>query len=182
MPQIVGRDLVKTFHVAERTSGLLGALGGLFCRRKREVSALDGVGFEIERGELVAVHRAERRGQEHQRSRSWPASWRRARAPARSAVSSLGRRAARTWRASAWVFGQRTQLWWISWSPIRSISLAAIYDLSPERLPRTAPRSSWSASSSRRCSVYRVRQLARPALAPRASPPRSRTDPSRVPR
>ncbi|HEU4732335.1 MAG TPA: ABC transporter ATP-binding protein, partial [Kofleriaceae bacterium] len=52
-PQIIVEDLVKTFRVAERTPGLLGALRGLARRRHRTVRALDGVSFTIERGELV---------------------------------------------------------------------------------------------------------------------------------
>jgi len=53
MPQIVVEGLVKTFQVAERTSGLWGAVRGLARRTYRTVRALDGVSFEIERGELV---------------------------------------------------------------------------------------------------------------------------------
>jgi ABC-2 type transport system ATP-binding protein len=40
--------------VLERQSGTLAAIGALFRRRTREVHALDGVSFEVERGELVA--------------------------------------------------------------------------------------------------------------------------------
>ncbi|MHC5081804.1 MAG: ATP-binding cassette domain-containing protein, partial [Planctomycetota bacterium] len=53
MPQIVIENLVKTFQVAERRAGLLGALGGVVHRRHRTVRALDGVSFGIEPGELV---------------------------------------------------------------------------------------------------------------------------------
>jgi ABC-2 type transport system ATP-binding protein len=53
MPQIVVDGLVKTFRIAERTSGVWGAVRGVFRRRYREVRALDGVSFSIERGELV---------------------------------------------------------------------------------------------------------------------------------
>jgi len=50
---IVVEDLVKTFRIAERRSGLLGALAGVVRRRHRTVRALDGVSFEIGAGELV---------------------------------------------------------------------------------------------------------------------------------
>ena len=53
MAQIVVEDLVKTFRVAERRAGLLGALRGVVQRRTREVRALDGVSFSLEAGELV---------------------------------------------------------------------------------------------------------------------------------
>ena len=53
MSQIVVEDLVKTFHVAERTPGLWGAVRGLAHRRYRTVRALDGVSFRIAPGELV---------------------------------------------------------------------------------------------------------------------------------
>ena len=53
MPQIEVRGLAKTFRVAERLPGLTGAFRGLFRRRMRDVHALGGIDFDIERGELV---------------------------------------------------------------------------------------------------------------------------------
>ena len=53
MPQIEVRGLAKTFRVAERLPGLAGAFRGLFHRKMRDVHALDGIDFNIERGELV---------------------------------------------------------------------------------------------------------------------------------
>ena len=53
MAQILVEDLVKTFRVAARRAGFLGALAGLARRVHREVRALDGVSFSIEPGELV---------------------------------------------------------------------------------------------------------------------------------
>jgi len=53
MPQIVVEKLVKTFHVAERTPGLWGAFAGLVKRRHRIVTALNGVSFSLEAGELL---------------------------------------------------------------------------------------------------------------------------------
>ncbi|MDE0191886.1 MAG: ABC transporter ATP-binding protein [Gammaproteobacteria bacterium] len=53
MPQIEVRGLAKTFRVAERLPGLAGAFRGLVHRRMRDIHALDGVDFDIERGELV---------------------------------------------------------------------------------------------------------------------------------
>ena len=53
MPQIVVENLAKRFRIAERPPGLLGALRGVVTRRYRAIDALEGVSFDIERGELV---------------------------------------------------------------------------------------------------------------------------------
>jgi len=51
--QILVRNLVKTYRVAERQAGTLGSLKGLFHRTYRTVEALKGVSFSLEAGELV---------------------------------------------------------------------------------------------------------------------------------
>jgi ABC-2 type transport system ATP-binding protein len=53
MSQIVVENLVKTYLVSERASGLWGAVQGLVVRREREIHALAGVSFSIEAGELI---------------------------------------------------------------------------------------------------------------------------------
>ncbi|HZZ36291.1 MAG TPA: ATP-binding cassette domain-containing protein, partial [Caulobacteraceae bacterium] len=53
MPQILVEGLAKTYRVAERDPGAWGALRGLFHRRWREIEALKGVSFSLERGELL---------------------------------------------------------------------------------------------------------------------------------
>jgi len=53
MPHVMVRDLVKTYSIAERRPGLLGAVRGLFSRSYREVKALASVSFCVERGELL---------------------------------------------------------------------------------------------------------------------------------
>jgi ABC-2 type transport system ATP-binding protein len=53
MAHIVVENLVKRFWVAERTAGVWGAMRGLVHRRSREVKALDGISFELNKGELV---------------------------------------------------------------------------------------------------------------------------------
>jgi ABC-2 type transport system ATP-binding protein len=53
MPQILVQDLAKTYRVAEREPGLLGAMRGLVRRRWRTVEALKDVSFSLERGELL---------------------------------------------------------------------------------------------------------------------------------
>ncbi len=52
-PAIVVRNLTKTFEVPEREAGLRAALRGVFKRHTREVIAVSGVSFAIERGEIV---------------------------------------------------------------------------------------------------------------------------------
>ena len=53
MPHIIVENLAKTFRIAERKPGTWGALKGVVQRRYRTVSALDGVSFSIQPGELV---------------------------------------------------------------------------------------------------------------------------------
>ena len=53
MHQIVVEDLVKTYRVAGRRPGLLGALYGVINRKFRTVRALEGVSFTVKTGELV---------------------------------------------------------------------------------------------------------------------------------
>ncbi len=53
MPQIVVERLVKSYVVAERSSGIGGAVRGLFRRRRRRIDALTDVSFSLERGELL---------------------------------------------------------------------------------------------------------------------------------
>ncbi|MBA7710119.1 Linearmycin resistance ATP-binding protein LnrL [subsurface metagenome] len=53
MPQIVVENLVKTFRVAQRSPGFWGALAGVVRRRHRLVTALDGISFSLEEGELL---------------------------------------------------------------------------------------------------------------------------------
>lgn len=109
--QIIVEGLRKTFQVAERQPGLAGAFKGLFSRRYRDVHALAGIDFSIQRGELVGyigpngagksttikilsgiltptAGRCEINGLVPWRAR-------------REHVSNIGV-----------VFGQRTQLWW----------------------------------------------------------------------
>lgn len=54
MPQILVEALAKTYRVAERAPGLIGAVRGLARRQWREVQALANVSFSLEAGELLA--------------------------------------------------------------------------------------------------------------------------------
>jgi ABC-2 type transport system ATP-binding protein len=53
MPHIFVENLVKTFTIAERRPGLVGAIGGLIRRQYRTIRALNGISFSIQPGELV---------------------------------------------------------------------------------------------------------------------------------
>ena len=53
MAQIRVENLSKTYRVAQRDPGLAGAVRGLFRRRHRDIAALNGVSFALERGELL---------------------------------------------------------------------------------------------------------------------------------
>ena len=55
MPQILVEELSKTYRIAERDAGALGAVKGLFRRRWRLIEALNKVSFGIEQGELVGL-------------------------------------------------------------------------------------------------------------------------------
>jgi viologen exporter family transport system ATP-binding protein len=52
---IVARDLVKTFHTVTPGSGLLGALRSLVAPARVAKTVVDGVSFNVARGELVAL-------------------------------------------------------------------------------------------------------------------------------
>jgi ABC-2 type transport system ATP-binding protein len=53
LPQIVVERLTKSYFVAERAPGLLGAVKGLVHRRRRRIEALTDVSFSLARGELL---------------------------------------------------------------------------------------------------------------------------------
>jgi ABC-2 type transport system ATP-binding protein len=53
LPQIVVERLTKSYFVAERAPGLLGAMKGVIHRRRRRIEALTDVSFSLARGELL---------------------------------------------------------------------------------------------------------------------------------
>lgn len=53
MPQIIVENLLKKFHIAERTPGVWGAMAGLVRRRYRTVTALNGISFTLDEGEML---------------------------------------------------------------------------------------------------------------------------------
>ncbi|MFB3893109.1 MAG: ATP-binding cassette domain-containing protein [Phycisphaerae bacterium] len=111
MSQIVVENLVKTFRIAQRRPGMLGALAGLVRRKYREVRALDGVSFSIKPGELVGYIGPNGAGKS-----TTVKILAGILVPEGGNVQVLGRtpwkHRIETVRQIGVVFGQRTQLWW----------------------------------------------------------------------
>ena len=111
MPQIVVENLVKTFRVAERRPGVWGALVGLAHRRYRAVTALAGVSFSMEEGELIGYIGPNGAGKS-----TTVKILSGILVPDSGRVEVLGRTPwksrVETVRNLGVVFGQRTQLWW----------------------------------------------------------------------
>jgi len=131
MPRIVVENLVKTFHVAERKPGVAGALAGLFHRRHRTVTALDGVSFTVEPGEIVGYIGPNGAGKSTTvkvlSGILVPDS-------GRAEIDGLTpwKRRIEHVRKIGVVFGQRTQLWW-DLPVVESFDLLRdIYDVSNE--------------------------------------------------
>ena len=111
MSLIEVENLVKTFQISERQSGILGAIKGLARRSYREVAALAGVSFTIDQGELVGYIGPNGAGKSTTvKALSGiliPTSGKclvAGRVPWRERIEHV--------RNIGVVFGQRTQLWW----------------------------------------------------------------------
>jgi ABC-2 type transport system ATP-binding protein len=111
MPQIVVENLVKIFNVAERNPGLWGAIAGLVRRRHRTVTALNGVSFSLEAGELLGYIGPNGAGKS-----TTVKILSGILVPDSGSVEVLGftpwKNRIQTVRKIGVVFGQRTQLWW----------------------------------------------------------------------
>jgi ABC-2 type transport system ATP-binding protein len=111
MPQVIVENLVKTFKVAERRRGVWGALAGLVQRRTHTVTALDGISFSVNKGELLGYIGPNGAGKS-----TTVKTMSGILVPDSGRVDILGytpwkQRQALVSRLGV-VFGQRTQLWW----------------------------------------------------------------------
>jgi ABC-2 type transport system ATP-binding protein len=128
---ILVEGLTKTFRVAERRSGALGAIRGLFERRYRTVTALNGIDFTLAEGELLGLIGPNGAGKsttikilcgilEPTSGRCEVGGL----VPWRDRIRHVARIGA--------VFGQRTQLWWDLPVTESFELLRDIYRVSPE--------------------------------------------------
>ncbi|MEI6431556.1 MAG: ATP-binding cassette domain-containing protein [bacterium] len=111
MPQIIVENLVKTYQVAERPIGVLGGLKALAWPRYKTVTALEGVSFSLESGELVGYIGPNGAGKS-----TTVKALTGILVPDSGRVEVMGRipwkeRVAHVARIGV-VFGQRSQLWW----------------------------------------------------------------------
>ena len=136
MPQILVQDLAKTYRVAERDPGLMGAIRGLVRRHMREIHALAGVSFALERGELMGFIGPNGAGKSTTikilSGILRPTSGRvevDGLVPYQDRIRHVARIGV--------VFGQRTQLWWDLPVADGFDLLREIYRVPPERFRRT---------------------------------------------
>ncbi|HXI16445.1 MAG TPA: ATP-binding cassette domain-containing protein [Chloroflexota bacterium] len=110
-PVIRVQDLHKTFRVALHHRGALGAVRNLVERRFKEVRAVDGIGFAIQRGEMVGCLGPNGAGKSTTIKMLTGIL-----TPSVGDVEVLGLSPQRKRKEVAArigvVFGQRTQLWW----------------------------------------------------------------------
>lgn len=111
MSQIVVENLVKTFRIPIRQTGFWGSLSGLFRREHRTVTALEGISFSVEPGELIGYIGPNGAGKS-----TTVKILSGILVPDGGRVEVLGltpwRNRVDTVRHIGVVFGQRTQLWW----------------------------------------------------------------------
>ena len=105
------RDLVKVFRIAKKRPGILGAIRGLFGSELLEVRAVDGVSFELGKGEMVGYIGPNGAGKSTTIKMLTGIL-----TPTSGEIVCGGmvpfRDRRRYTRSIGVVFGQRTQLWW----------------------------------------------------------------------
>ena len=132
MAIIQAKDLTKVFQITQKEPGLGGAVKALFRPQMVSKTAVDGITFSIDTGEMVGYIGVNGAGKSTTIKLLTGVLL-----PTSGAVSVLGRDPHRQRVANAReigvVFGQRTQLWW-DLALIESLNLIAkIYELDPAR-------------------------------------------------
>jgi ABC-2 type transport system ATP-binding protein len=125
-------EVRKVFRVTEKQAGMAGSLKALFRPQVRHVTALDGVSFDIEAGEMVGYIGVNGAGKSTTIKILTGIL-----VPTSGCVTVLGRDPSRERIANAAeigvVFGQRSQLWW-DLPLIESLDLVArIYEIGTGR-------------------------------------------------
>jgi ABC-2 type transport system ATP-binding protein len=132
MPAIAVENLSKVYRIPQKDPGLGGALRALVRPRYTEKTAVDGISFAIEPGEVVGYIGVNGAGKSTTIKMLTGILQ-----PSGGSVRVLGRDPHRERVANARnigvVFGQRTQLWW-DLALIESLNLVAkIYEVEPAR-------------------------------------------------
>ncbi len=129
-PLIVVKDLVKEYKTYDRRAGIGGAFKDLFSREYKTLRAVDGVSFEIQRGEMVGYIGANGAGKSTTIKALCGILF-----PSSGIVKVDGRvpwidREEHVQHIGA-VFGQRSQLWWDLAAGESLRLLARIYNVPP---------------------------------------------------
>ncbi|MBN1178245.1 MAG: ATP-binding cassette domain-containing protein [Anaerolineae bacterium] len=132
MSVIQTENLTKIFRVPQKDAGVRGAVKALFQPRYKDVTAVDGVTFSVEKGEVVGYIGLNGAGKSTTIKMLTGIL-----VPSSGQVRVLGRDPHRERVANARqigvVFGQRTQLWW-DLALIESLNtIAKIYEMDPQR-------------------------------------------------
>jgi ABC-2 type transport system ATP-binding protein len=130
MPVISVKDLTKVFKIPKKEPGLGGAVKGLFHPQYEMKTAVDGISFQLDAGEIVGYIGVNGAGKSTTIKMLTGVLM-----PTGGSIDVLGRDPHRqrveNARDIGVVFGQRTQLWW-DLALIESLNLIAkIYDVHP---------------------------------------------------
>ncbi len=146
MSMIEAVELTKTYRVAQKKEGVLGALRGLYRREYREVRAVDQISFRIEPGEMVAFLGPNGAGKTTTLKMLSGLIY-----PTAGEARVLGfvpwQRADAFRRQFALVMGQKNQLWWDLPAADSFQLLREIYAIPPAEFradARRADRASWA--------------------------------------
>jgi ABC-2 type transport system ATP-binding protein len=132
MPVIIAENLTKVYRIPQKDPGVWGAVKALIKPHHVNKTAVDGVNFHVERGEMVGYIGVNGAGKSTTIKMLTGIL-----EPTRGVVRVLGRDPHRervpNARRIGVVFGQRSQLWW-DLALIESLNMIArIYEISPHR-------------------------------------------------